>query len=282
MKSIIEYIKKDLTDLKETDNLSNAISLNNKLDLKKQFVAPNCVPMYYNGKFDAATVLVMLNPGFEKVGYSFNADDNYSGTVDEIIKKYINNSTNYWEISLKRGKIDSFDLKQAAFLYHFSNSEIEIPNFFESTDKRLEAQTNVLKQKLQLELIPYCSREFKGVLDNQKLATKNIEVFKPFIERIFDAIIEHPRENVVFCAKQFLFLMIAYKNAGYGDILLGDESCWNVVGLQKKVYFRKVTIKYKLHTINAGIAYSFPRRDLPHAYKQMSEYGRLCFLELSK
>ena len=39
-------------------------------------------------------------------------------------------------------------------------------------------------------------------------------------------------------------------------------------------------ITYMDKTINAGIAYSFPRRDLPNAFEKMKKYGELCFLEM--
>jgi len=283
MKAIKEHIKKDLSDLNQKNILSSAVKLNE--DLGHQFVSNKCVPLYFNGKFDANTVLVMLNPGFEKENYSFSNDDNYKNKTDnELINLYIENCINYGNKFRSTGNTDPFDLKQAAFLYHFDNSGISIPDFFDSKDKelKLKAQENVLMQKLQLELIPYCSREFKAVLDNQKLATKNIDAFKPYIERVLDAIIEHKRNNIIFCAKQFMYLFQAYKNAGYGNITFGDEIPFKIENLQKKVYFKTVSINYKSETINAGIAYSFPRRDLPSAHKQMCEYGKLCYNELKK
>ena len=39
-------------------------------------------------------------------------------------------------------------------------------------------------------------------------------------------------------------------------------------------------ITYKDKIINAGIAYSFPRRDLPNAFEKMRKYGELCYLEM--
>ena len=53
-------------------------------------------------------------------------------------------------------------------------------------------------------------------------------------------------------------------------------------GLQKRVFFNTVKILHDGKQINAGIAYSFPRRDLPNAYKKMKEYGDFCNEELQK
>lgn len=275
-----DCIKQDLESIYFNNYIAKARELNKKL--KKDFISDNCLPMYFTGKQDAKTVLVMLNPGNENIEYSFKNDtENNSISFEVFHEKYLKDHINYGELN-RYDKIDAFDLKQAAFLMPFSNSGIELPDFIQNPNEKLNAQVNVLMQKLQLELIPYCSRTFSGILDNKKQALENIEILASLIDNIFDTIIEYERTNVIFCAKQFINLFYAYDKKGFGKIEFGTEVARKIDGLQKKVYFNIVKIYYKGHEIKAGIAYSFPRRDLPNAYSKMREYGKFCHENLIK
>ncbi len=208
-------VKQDLESIYLNNYITKARELNEKL--KKNFISDNCLPMYFIGKKDAKTVLVMLNQGNEDNEYSFKDDIlNKDISFEKFYKNYLNGLTNYGLI-IRQNKIDTFDLKQAAFLMSFPDSGIELPDFIQNPNKKLNAQVNVLMQKLQLELIPYCSRTFEGILDNKKQAIENIEILTPFIDNIFNIIIEHKRTNVIFCAKQFNNLYYAYnKMREYG------------------------------------------------------------------
>lgn len=275
-----DYIKQDLESIYFSNYIAKARELNEKL--KKDFISDNCLPLHFTGKQDAKTILVMLNPGNENKEYSFKDDnENKDISFERFYENYLNGHINYGLLN-RENKIDAFDLKQAAFLMAFSNSGIELPDFIQNPDKKLIAQVNVLMQKLQLELIPYCSRTFSGILDNKKQALENIEILAPFIENIFNSIIEHERTNVIFCAKQFTNLFYAYNKKGFGKIEFGTEATSKIEGLKKKVYFNSVKIYYKENEITAGIANSFPRRDLPNAYSKMREYGKFCHENLMK
>lgn len=275
-----QIIKQDLESIYRNNYISKARELNEKL--KRNFISDNCLPMYFTGKHNSKTVLVMLNPGNEDGEYSFKDDkENKNISFDSFYEKYINSHINYGLLN-RQEKIDAFDLKQAAFMMPFSNSGIELPDFIENPDKKLNAQVNVLMQKLQLELIPYCSRIFSGILDNKKQALENIEILAPFIDNIFETIVKHERTNVIFCAKQFIHLFYAYDKKGFGKIEFGAEVATKIDGLEKKVYFNTVKIHYKGNEIRAGIANSFPRRDLPNAYSKMREYGKFCYENLIK
>ncbi len=275
-----DSVKQDLKSIYFNNYIAKARELNEKL--KKDFISDNCLPMYFTGKKDAKTVLVMLNPGNEENEYSFKDDIlNKDISFEIFYKNYLNGLTNYGLLN-RQNKIDAFDLKQAAFLMSFPDSGIELPDFIQNPDKKLNAQVNVLMQKLQLELIPYCSRTFAGILDNKKQALENIEILVPYINNIFDTIIEHKRTNVIFCAKQFANLFYAYNKKGFGKIEFGTEVATKIKGLEKKVYFNTVKIFYKGNEIKAGIANSFPRRDLPNAYYKMREYGKFCQENLIK
>lgn len=281
MESILKPLKDDLKSLYENDVIISARQLND--NLKRKFIAEKHRPMYFTGKFDAKTVFIMLNPGGASDDcYSFNQLEKYKyADFNDFYEKYKFEHINYG--TLDSCRMDNFDLKQAAFLYDFIDSGISIPDFFnESKSKKtlkLKAKENVLTNKLQLELIPYCSVEFNGVLDNEKQAMNNIDILLPHVNRLLDAIVSFERKYVIFGAKQFANLFRAYEDKGYGKIEFGKVKCDRIDEMKNRVFWRTVKIKHKDRCINALIPYSFPRRDLPNAYEKMRKYGKLCFLE---
>lgn len=182
-------------------------------------------------------------------------------------------------------RLDNFDLKQAAFLHNFKNLDFEIPDeFWKNDDLKRIAKRNILMDKLQLEFIPYPSRDFKGLLDNRKLANQNIIHLKKYIYRVLDAIIEHPRDNVIFCSKQFynLFSVCQEIKDFNGKIEMGSIKEFKDVEGRLTLRFSKVSIYYKGTIINAGIAHSFASQALPNAYKKMMRYGDFCYNEMKK
>jgi hypothetical protein len=282
MNSILKPLKEDLKSLFEDDVIQSAKNLNN--NFKTKLFGETQPPMYFNGKFDAKTVFVMLNPGSASDNsYSFkkSAKHKYSD-LNNLYEKHIFENENYGE--LDSGRMDNFDLKQAAFLYEFKDSGLNLSDFFDlknnqehSKSIRLNAKKEVLMNKLQLELIPYCSSEFKGLLENSKQALNNIDILIPHIERVLDTIISHKRKYVIFGAKQFYFLFKAYDAKRPSTIIFYGEQNAKIKELENKVYWQIISIKHKEEIINALIPYSFPRKDLPNAYNKMREFGKLCF-----
>jgi len=281
MESILKPLKEDLLSLYNNDIVESAALLNS--NLKRKFIAEKQQPMYFTGKFDAKTVFVMLNPGSASDDcYSFEKLEKYKyADFNSYYEKHIFEHINYGAIDSCR--MDNFDLKQAAFLYAFMDSGINLPDFFNESKSektlKLEAKENVLMNKLQLELIPYCSVEFTGVLDNLKQAVNNIDFLMPHINRILDAIISFERKYVVFGAKQFANLFNAYEVKRPDTIKFGDIKNERIDEMKNRVFWNTVTIKHKGSLINAVIPYSFPRRDLPNAYIKMRKYGELCYHE---
>jgi hypothetical protein len=275
-------LKEDLLSLYNSDKVESASLLNKKLNLLNAsltaaYFSDNFAPMYFSGKIDADLVFVMLNPGAgADVKFSFRANNQFSD-FNQYYNSYLDEHINY-----TKNKIDNFDLKQAAFLFDFKDSGIKIPDFFNvnSKEQKLIAQENVIRQKLQLELVPYFSAEFLKLFQNEKLAQIYFPIFENHINRVFDAIIEHKRKYIIFGAKQFYYLFKVMQKQENYKIELGTEKCFSIDGLQKRTFFNTVTITYKNKIINAGIAYSFPRRDLPNAFEKMRKYGELCYLEM--
>lgn len=288
MEPILKPLKEDLLSLYNLNHVESARKLNEDLNLSIIYerFCENCQPMYFTGKFDAKTVFVMLNPGYHDEEYSFlEKRDSAFKDFDDFVSKYLNFHINYGIEkygSDKKGKIDNFDLKQAAFLQKFENSGMNIPESFlwdKNLNIRLKAQEVVMMEKLQLEFVPYPSSKFKNLFGNRKQALNYIEFFKNDIKRLFDSIILYDRQYVIFGAKQFYFLFQAYNELGLGHIEFGEVKSFKIDNLHKKVFFNTLKILHNGKHFKAGIAHSFPRQDLPNAFDRMSKYGEFCYQE---
>jgi hypothetical protein len=278
-------ILNDLESLFNDNFIAEARNLNEALG--NHYFNENMQPMYFNGKLDAKTVMIMLNPGNgddPKHPYSFEKQKKNFNSLEDFQNKHLDSLVNFG-LNHFNDKLDNFDLKQAAFLHNFKNLDFEIPNeFWINEDLKRIAKRNVLMDKLQLEFIPYPSRDFKGLLDSIKLASQNIGHLKIYIYRILDTIIEHPRNNVFFCSKQFYNLFsVCQKIEGFNaKIEMGSIKEFKDTEGKLTLRFSKVNIYYKDNIINAGIAHSFASQALPNAYKKMMRYGEFCYNEMKK
>ena len=260
------------------------------------------LPGYYTGKRDAATVMVMLNPGSDVMSQNnpFVTEKTLNRILKELGKTNISSSADFVKI-IKRGsdrygnidkdRLDNFDIKQAAFLKAWENSGVDIPNNFpdmiprpskkgkEERDKLLrEVKQNVLMQKLQLELIPYASRKFKTINPN------NYKHLFPYVETLFQEIFSKKRTYVIFCSDFFDKLFNAYSvDNGYsGTIDFGNKVAFE--DKEGKQLFNKgdafctpIKITYNGESIYAVIAHTFPNQSLPNAYDKMQAYGKFCY-----
>ena len=181
-----QRIEKDLTELYEGQEITCAKELQSVLE-----VSAKGLPQHFVGDRNAKTVFVHLNPGknvkmadedFKKVTADYDRTNAAS-----FIKSYINEKTNFGNIDAERR--DSFDEKQAAFLKHFEDSGIDIPASFpeEKTDA-LQAKENVLMQKCQLELLPYCSQSFY-------VSKQKANALIPYVETLLDEIFRAASKN---------------------------------------------------------------------------------------
>jgi hypothetical protein len=278
MEVLFDTIQKDLESLYNHDYILQAKELNNSIG--NAFFSEKKPPMYFTGKLEAETVFIMLNPGsYNDECYSFARSHKYKFESSiSYYNQYIYEHKNFGKIDYSRK--DNFDLKQASFLYHFKNSGLNLPDFLSDLKNPkllLDAKEEVLMNKLQLELIPYCSVNFDNLIDNKKHALSVIDVFIPHISRILDVIIAHERKFVIFGAQKFAHLFEAYEIKRPGSIVLGKHQTAKIKDLQKQVGWQTITIKHNSKIIKGIIPYSFPRRDLPNAHQKMAEYGKLCF-----
>jgi len=262
-----QRIEKDLTELYERKEITCAKELQSVLE-----VSTKGLPQHFVGDRNAKTVFVHLNPGknVKKADEDFKKiTANYDRTnAASFIKSYINEKTNFGNIDATRK--DSFDEKQAAFLKHFEDSGIDIPaNFPEEKTEPLclQAKENVLMQKCQLELLPYCSQSFY-------VSKPKANALIPYVETLLDEIFRVKRKYVIFGSAIFadLFKKMQSENIKV-EFLKEDEI--HPVKNPLKAHLVKITKDGK--SVNAVIARSFPRQDIGRAYNIMAEYGKLCF-----
>lgn len=262
-----ERIERDLTELYEGKEISCAKNLQTVIE-----ISAKGLPQHFVGDRNAKTVFVQLNPGQDVK----KADDDFNTVTAEydrknaasFIKDYISVKTNFGNEDKERK--DSFDEKQAAFLKYFEDSGVDIPEQFpeERTDELCKlAKQNVLMQKCQLELLPYCSAKFR-------INKKNLNFLKPFVETLIDEIFRVERKYVIFGSAIFadLFKKMQLENI---QVEFLKEETIQLVKNPLKAQLVKITKDGK--SVNAVIARSFARQDIGRAYKVMAEYGKMCF-----
>ena len=271
------HIHNDLSELLSGFEISEAVTLNATHALSSD-VSTKGLPGYFTGDRKAKTVMIMLNPG----GDAEEADRNYrcqicKACIDDMhglnpfISTYLEAQAGYgWR---DRHRYDAFDVKQAFFLCDWTDCGVTFPKGFpDDKTTYLKAKENVLMQKLQLELVPYCSSTF---------AVKKIKLLLPYVETLFDEIFSYERKYVIFCSGVFEKLFKTYNNKFKGSIsgLSGQPISTtlkraNGVYTKNKYNCRKITITYKGHPFNAMIAHSFLMQGLGE--NLMKQYGTFC------
>ena len=312
LKKIIEFVEQykkfKLTGAVE---LSELFKTETDAETKKEeVISTHGLPGFFAGNRDADTVMLMLNPGqdvvlannpmitFEriergkKIGKGININ-----SLNDFISSYKEDSINYGEIDKDRA--DNFDLKQAAFLKDWDDCGVDFAGFLNNDYKKLgkseedvtkkgninkEAKSNVLMQKLSMDLIPYASRKFDGI------NSKQMELLFPYLETLFHEIFRKERRYVIFCSNFYEGLFNSYNKWGKGnwriDIDLESKQSSNEVFDQKVgknerlAYCTPIIIHQKDNGRKqqpAIIAHTFPNQSLPNAYEKMEKYGRFCF-----
>lgn len=239
------------------------------------------LPGYFTGKRDAETVMVMLNPGNDVISHNnpFATEVTLnklgmsnSNSYNAFITSFMSGSENFGVIDYNR--LDNFDIKQAAFLKPWPKSGVNIPNPFPTKNNKVALRTakaNVLMQKLQLELVPYASREFKHIKKNR------IKHLFPYVETLFEEVFLHHRKYVILCSDFFDKLFKEYNKAPYpGSIDFDVKKDMNLFKNGNRAYCTPIRIHYHSNSTKAVIAHTFPNKSLPNAYNLMEQYGAFC------
>lgn len=251
----------------------------------KDDVSAKGLPSYFFGDRDAKTVVVNLNPGeaAEICDKEWKCrTEGFGNSLDRFIEKYIERQRTYGIIYglTENGKADPFDVKQAAFLTPWENSGIGLASDpdWSSEQYRLEAKTEVICNKLQLELVPYASAKF--AINKDKIA-----LFHPFVEILLDEIFSKERKYVVFASSIFEDIFEDYNKACPGTF---DFSRSAVTGAPLKPggnlrgKCRVITIRFRGKSQKALIAHTFPSQALCRAFVLMQKYGQFCYSEYIK
>ena len=307
-----------------------ADELSKKLFGKKGELSAHGLPGYFTGDRNAKTVMVMLNPGQDVVGKdnpvttieTLSKLGITTNSVEEFIESYRKGNTAFGKHDRSNREEkdiypDSFDLKQAAFFKEWP-SDPKNPNFCgirihkdfpncinwdkKNSDENklqrkqeieLDVVEEVLMKKLQLELVPYASRDFK------QIPQKNLENLFPFVETLFDEIFSNVSENdsryVIFCADVFdkLFKKFVKKHPGRVEYEKDNpqKSSYEIFKQEegktpKPANCTPIRIyqydNKKGYSLKAIIAHTFPIQSLSTAYNRMVEYGKFCWEKYSE
>ena len=287
LKKIMEFVEQykefKLSGAKELIELFKIDESEKNSGQPVEVISTHGLPGFFAGKRDADTVMLMLNPGqdvslannpittYDRIKKGINIDSS-----KDFISTFKDNSIRYGDIDKDRA--DNFDLKQAAFLKHWDDCGVVIPDSFEvvgengeitqyagflsdkykelyenkklsKDDKKAlavihkEAKRIVLMKKLSMDLVPYASRKFEGI------SPKKMELLFPYLETLFHEIFEKDRKYVIFCSNFYEGLFKRYNK--------WNERKWHIEGLSgpkekdenvlnnSKVYCRPITIKYR-------------------------------------
>ena len=291
------WLYEDFKDLMEHGQMRRAVKLSRELS--------ECIgrPIYFShtnkphhavSNLDAPTVFVHLNPGSytgdtsspekfyaEKWNKDYFFKENelpHSAGLDEVISAYKKWRMEYAHNRfIKNNEIDNFDLKQACFLLHWPNSGIDLKKE-DLKDRNTQRHNivNVIDQKLQLELFPYASSEIDTHSIVQALEKKP-DIIAPYIENLFNIIVQHPRRYVLFGSRLYQSVFRTY-HSKIQSIIDFEESEQRFSGItQNRLSFSFMRLNWKGTKLNIGIAHSFARRDLPNAFDKMANYGQLCY-----
>ena len=281
-----DRIREDLGYLYNRQEMAGANSLQGTIKKRNTVMvfSPRLLPQHFTGDRNAKTVFVMLNPGYgirpseesdvkleqiEWQDFDRKTKDYNSCSLDSFIKCYKCRLENYGNLDFDRS--DNFDLKQAAFIKSWYGSGIDIPDCYLCQEyMRKVAKRNVLMQKLQLELVPYCSRTFDSFVKGKK------QKFFPYLETLLDEIFRVERTYVIFASAKFEELFREYNSTNKTFDLTNKD---NAIQLTQKLIgtCKVVKINYKGKTIKALIAKTFPSQALPNAYDLMECYGKFCY-----
>ena len=268
--------------IQEADNLSNA------LFGKPGELSSHGLPGYFTGKREAETVMVMLNPGHDVAGKDKPETTidtlkkigiNINSSLDEFIRTYKEGNRDFGE---KQTKPDKFDVKQATFLKPWDGSGIKFDRFDPTSDKiksedKLNAVKAVLMDKLQLELVPYASREFNNIKSSK------LQCLYPFVETLLDEIFSKKRTYVIFAGEIFERLFGNEQKMGeigasvkFGKKITPRTPFTKKDGSRSTTSFncRKIIITYKGNEQDALIAHQYA---IQFGGKIFYQYGEFCY-----
>ncbi len=262
-----QRIKQDIGELFQKKEISAAKALAPAIQ-----VSTRGLPQHFVGDRAAKTIFVMLNPGQDAAAadarFATATKDYASTSLKAFVESYVADKTEFGVRDRERP--DSFDVKQAAFLKAWTGSGVKLPARFPADRAtHLAAKAAVLSQKLQLELIPYCSRTFI-------VSAKTAKALVPFVETLLDEIFAKPRRYVIFGSGLFERVFKTYNHA-IGKTVFDLSTDKRRMPLKSFCgSCRSVTIRLDGQLQKALVAHTFSNQALSRAYAIMERYGAFC------
>lgn len=248
--TLLDAMERDVSELLETGIISAAVKLRAET---RQHLNGTEFPMYFVGDLDAPIVLVHLNPKQPDV-----LEDLHSGDFAfDSIEAYFDAHRHFGEYAYGRfstGKHYSrFDAKQIRFLRPFG-----LIDFVEesSASDRATNLERAIDTKLQMELIPYGSRDFNA-------KRFSVRALASHVDRLLGVIAAVERKFVIFCGSVFEPVFGKYvvkQHEFYLPTSQGTD--------RQKSRFANLVIPTSSGEIKAGLAHSWPRQGIP-----MTAYG---------
>lgn len=303
-----DRIKNDLEERLEGKPIKSAVDLQPLLacSTKVNAFSTMGMPGYFTGNRDAETVFVQLNPGLDATEADIRWDfETKHFRKESFVDDYKDSRKKYGKND--RMREDSFDFKQAAFLYDWKDSGINfLPNvdWNNKNDKTihlwLDSKEQVLMDKLQLELVPYASSKFD-------INKEHLDLLFPFVDTLLEEIFrpQEGRKYVIF-GGDFDDLFKLYnekKNKTIFEDLTRKENVFEINGTQMSENEKRArgfvikkdnnvlssALNYKVIRIHfdgkqqkALIAYTYPKKDLTNAFRIMQAYGKFCYEAYNK
>jgi hypothetical protein len=245
-------IATDLRELAENGRMRRAIKLASETG---QDFNTTAEPQYFVGDLASPVVIVQLNPGPTHGA----VQPEPSATVGDYLDRMSRFGAEHYGPGLPKWH-SRFDDKQIQFFRPFDVFEFEPDEAGE--DARQRNRALVLDAKLQLELIPYGSPQFR-------LGRKGRDLLDQHFERLMDTIAAAPRTLVIFTGVDIAALVKPY-------IVAGEDHRFRVMNqhgspMRSRSRFAHLSIPYRNRTIDAWWAPSYPRQGLP-----MHGYGAEC------
>lgn len=244
-----------------------AEELNNNIIHEDYKLQESSVPMFFTGKLDAKIVFIELNPGLGLMEPTIQNDKIILSKFGLKEMPKIHDINSYVEIFENFGKykaenliqngskIKGFDSKQLYFFSGFGIFELENKNTFDFDD-----MIKVRKEKLQLELVPYCSRKF------------NFSFFpKEYLKERFlfnQKIIDQFERDIIFITGNYKQIMEIMEIL---DWVISEKEIFSVNGRSKSDLSVAFSKNGKTPVV---LLPSYKNQSLHSA--QMKEYGKVC------
>lgn len=249
---LFDEIESDLAEFVDAGSMSRAKEV---ATATGQHLNHNQYPNYFGGDLDAEVVLVHLNPKHED-----DPSPQYTGQfLIKTLEDYFESSAYFgahnYGPSSPRTHRSPFDHKQVRFLRALGAMEFVEEHTREDRFTNLE---RAIDRKLQLELVPYGSANFRTHAYQR-------DALAPHRERILEVVAATPRRYVLFCGAVFESLLGEFVTRRHVFHLVKKDGST----CQARSSFSNLEIPFGGGLITAGLCQSWPQQGIP-----MGAYGQ--------